>query len=270
MSLTEFLAIPEVKEAFLQEFKKPDFKVNQQIRAPPQTKRYALIGTAFDYLLRFIILKGNPNAKEKEWVAVNSLLLLPENDAKKAYKIILEAKENQKNYLFTGRMTTELMASCIKLAQLDAVYRAGYVDPNLGYVDELDILDLKNLASIVELQKFKANKLCLLNPTFGKASELVGGADCDLIIDDILIDIKTVKNLELTRDYFNQLIGYYILSHIWGVDGAPQNHKIKRIGIYFARHGYLHIYDLADIIDENKINEFTAWFITSVKQVYHT
>ncbi|MCD6423792.1 MAG: hypothetical protein J7L42_06735, partial [Elusimicrobia bacterium] len=85
---------------------------------------------------------------------------------------------------------------------------------NLGNVDEKDVKDLKKLISTVKPEYFKAKKICILNPTFGIASQLVGGADCDLVIDDAIVEIKTTKKLELMRRYFDQLIGYYILYNI--------------------------------------------------------
>ncbi|RLJ00615.1 MAG: hypothetical protein DRP08_06425 [Candidatus Aenigmatarchaeota archaeon] len=51
---------------------------------------------------------------------------------------------------------------------------------------------------------FKPKKICILNPTFGRASELVHGADCDLVIDDTIIDIKTTQETKFRRDYFSQ------------------------------------------------------------------
>lgn len=40
---------------------------------------------------------------------------------------------------------------------------------------------------------FIDSKGCILNPAFGEAAALVGGADADLMIDNTLIDLKTTK-----------------------------------------------------------------------------
>jgi hypothetical protein len=42
----------------------------------------------------------------------------------------------------------------------------------------------------------------------------------DLFIDGTLVDIKVNKNVELGRDIFNHLPGYFCLSCIGGVDGC--------------------------------------------------
>jgi hypothetical protein len=37
-----------------------------------------------------------------------------------------------------------------------------------------------------------------LNPTFGDGSVLVGEADVDILMDDFIIDIRTVKDPKVT------------------------------------------------------------------------
>jgi len=96
-----------------------------------------------------------------------------------------------------------------------------------------------------------------LNPTF---KNIPLKADADLVVDDMLIDIKTTKNFQLKRNYFNQLIGYYTLYKIGGIDGMPLQNEIKKLGIYFSRQGYLHWYEVDDIIDGNRFPEFIKWF----------
>jgi hypothetical protein len=102
-----------------------------------------------------------------------------------------------------------------------------------------------------------------------KASELVGGADIDLVIDDMMIDVKTTKNLELRREHFNQLIGYYALYRIGGIGAMPRNHEIKRVGIYFSRYGYLHLIKIQDVIDENSFPRFLEWFVERATSEVH-
>lgn len=69
----------------------------------------------------------------------------------------------------------------------------------------------------------------MLNPNFG-ASPFLGGADADLILGKRLIDIKTVKKAEASRQYLWQLAGY-VLSDLENL------YEIEEVGFYFARHG---------------------------------
>ena len=174
-------------------------------------------------------------------------------------KIQMETEKKYNEYIKNGKFDDGLLKSAINLAQVDVIYRAGIIVENFGNADEKDIEDLRNLISIVPKEQFIAKKICTLNPTFGKASKLVVGADADIIIDNKIIDIKTTKKLELRRDDFNQLIGYYILSKIGEIDGLPSQHEIKQVGIYFSRYGYLYTIDLFDIMNSTSpsfIDEF--------------
>jgi len=67
--------------------------------------------------------------------------------------------------------------------------------------------------SLVREGDFFSRKACYLNPTFGSTH-----SNADLLIDDRLIEIKTVKNLVLDRRHLHQLVQYYILLSLEGVD----------------------------------------------------
>lgn len=91
---------------------------------------------------------------------------------------------------------------------------------------------------MIDIKNFKPRKMIHLNPSFGSASSLVGGADADIIIDDFLIDIKVTKMGKVSRNHFNQLITYYLLDRI-EKEATGKSFGIKRAGNYFARHGCL-------------------------------
>jgi len=288
MSLTKFLENKDVKEKFSQEFPKPKFDLKKEIIAPPITKHYSLVGTAFDYLMRFYIMHLNPNAKTQRWVAEHSVDLLfnktnkwlknPDEIkdwnpsymelASKGVEIVKQARRNLSDYIESGKISDQLIKSAIMLAQLDVIYRAGFMDENIGVVDKGDLNDLRKLISIVNPDLFKARNICICNPTFGEASLLVGGADVDLLIDDTLIDIKTIKSLELDRDAFNQLVGYYILFKISGIGSPPSKPKIERLGIYYSRYGELYTIPIKTVIDEDKLPSFLEWFKRRAANAY--
>ncbi len=277
---------------FKQEFKRPTFKISRPILSPPQTHRYPQIGTAYDYLLRFCLKRKYRFAVDRAWIAETALsspLLLSPLSSQVVYTldrhnkvtrivkketktiaqdIYLKAKRDYNKYRRDGIITKSLLKSALQLAQLDPVYRASYLDDNLGTIDQKDIVDLKNIITNTDLSLFKAKKVCLLNPTFGRASMLVGGADADLVIDDTLLDIKTTKNLKLARREFNQLIGYYVLYRIGHIDGASKKHKIGHVCVYFSRHNYLHIVDIKDIINEKTFPAFIKWFKKKAKEEF--
>lgn len=269
MSLTSLLNNKDVRKKFRQEFRKPPFILQDEMLAPPVTKNYTLVGVAFDYLLRFYLQHLNSNlAKTETLIAEHTLDLLDKDQSLYSIgQVIIEgAKESLHIYLETGQMTRELMESALLLATLDPIFRSGFGHEFIGDINVGDIRDLENLLSIVDPEVFKAQKLCLLNPTFGDASTLVGGADADLVIDDTLIDIKTTISGKVPRDDFNQIVGYYILHEIGGIGEIEPKTKITKLGIYFSRHSYLHTYDLNSIINWKTFPVFLGWFQNRAKQ----
>jgi hypothetical protein len=261
----------DVRERFRQEFHKPKFRVKKEIVAPPLSTRYSLVGTAFDYLLRFYLKLLNPNTVDKgHWVAETAVEVLASCPSlhTKAEKIVSQAKVRVANFLKTGQISDELIESALLLGGLDPIFRAGVGHENIGLVYNEDVQDVKNLISIIEPSIFKASKICLLNPTFGAASLMVGGADADLVVDDTIIDIKTTKNLELKSEDFHQLLGYYTLHEISGIGEITPKLEIKKVAIYYARYAYLHSLELQDIINRQTFPEFVAWFKARANKEY--
>ncbi len=179
---------------------------------------------------------------------------------KEAQQIIERAKAAHHGYLSSGEMSDEVIRSTLLLAQLDPIMRRSYIDENLGSVDSEDVADVRKLISIVDPEMFRAEKLCMLNPTFGEASTLVGGADADLLIDHALIDIKTTKKPSFTRDYFNQLVGYYVLYKIGGVSNAPYPPTIKTLAIYYSRYAELYTFPVETVVADETLPSFIEWF----------
>lgn len=280
MSLSTFLARQDVREKFRLEFPKPPIGTDRELLAPPHSIRYSLVGTAFDYLLRFYLQRLNPKAVHRRWVAVeglrklaNRVPLVYDVDAgrlsdedwsvKAGRKALDKARTAYTAYLESGRVADPLLRGAIYLAQLDVVYRSGWVDENLGVAHREDVHDLRNLLSLVNPDNFRANRSCLLNPTFGDASRLVGGADADLVIDSMLVDVKTTKNFVLRREDFNQLIGYMVLHDLAGFEGIRSKRRIGKLAIYFSRHAHLETFDVRDIVNPDTYPGFVKWFSTA-------
>lgn len=292
MSLLSILTdknLQELRDKFKTEFMRPEFTLDSELMAHPLTSNYGIVGTAFDYLLRFYLQFHNKETfiQRDSWVADHSYRLLKKHLSESKSKTIetgfhrdkvfktkellglitdqyIQAKENYKNYLVSGQFSDGLITSTIFLAKLDVYYRTAIVDQNFDVHNEDDIKDLTALISIVKHEHFKANDKCYFNPTFGKGSILVGGADADLIIDNTLIDIKVTKELKLERKHLNQVLGYYILSLIGGVNDNPMDRPIENVGIYFARHGELWTVPLIQFGSQQKFQDFKKWFIQFV------
>ncbi len=265
MSLTSFVDSTEVRRRFLEEFEKPGMEATPDLLVPPISNRPTHVGTALDYLLRFSARRLNPGiAQGRQWVAESALQFLSGSQKQDAEEVIERARNASDEYVATGELTLEVLESTLRLARLDLVIRTrsnGGVDINLlDPVQEEDVEDLRCLHEVIPEGYFRADTLCLLNPTFGRASALVGGADADLFLDDTLIDIKTVRQPSFDRGMFNQLLGYYTLHIIGGVGGVEPKPTIQRIAVYFSRHAHLYVLPLKEVIDRSTYPDFVEWF----------
>lgn len=275
----------EIREGFRARVLKPAIRFDS-IKAAPLTTNYRIVGTAFDYLLRFFLQRINPSAQMSMWVAEEGVELIgaseyasgfeqsesyqrADRERRKADTFLNEAKRQHQAYLKTGVVTDDLLFAVLRLAYLDVAYRAGpdRVDwVGLESPDANDTADLRALISLVNEPSFRATHVCLLNPTFGAASGLVGGADADLLLDDCLIDIKTTKDPRFdVRDFF-QLIGYYLLHGFGGIHcgNSKTTHEINSLAIYFSRYGYLWKVAVDEVLPPGSVPDTARWFFESV------
>jgi len=272
MSLTSFIdTCPDVKQRFREEFKKPRMDPPPPLLAPPRTKAYSKVGVAFDYLLRFYLKRLNPQAVEKgHWVAEHAVKFLqPSRYQGMAHDILDDAKEQQVEYLRTGEITEPLLQSVLSLADLEPIYRAGRGHEYIGRPqDPENVEDLRCLIDIVPPEAFRVRKHCFLNPTFGDASHLVGGADADLILDDTLVDFKCVKRASFSQAHLNQLIGYTVLNTLSPVRGITTSVTLTHVAVYFARHAHMVRIRLDSVIDPVRFPSFVEWFQLRAKKEF--
>lgn len=284
MSLYSFIHNREdVREGFRERVLRPLVKFDRPLQAAPRTTNYRIVGTAFDYLLRFFLERVNPHANASIWVAEQGVRRIglpqgeldgdalaeidanPERQRAEAY--LRDAKSNYEVFLRTGQLTEALLLSALRLAHLDVIIRAGPDRVDWVALESLnpeDVVDLKALLALVDERTFKTTHTCILNPTFGAASALVGGADADLILDDCLVDVKTTKEPRLDIRDFYQLVGYYLLLGLGGLgshDAESQQPQVASLGIYFSRFGYLWKVPVEEVVPESVVLELTKWFV---------
>ncbi len=275
MSLTSFIAEKDVKAKFREVFPLPQIWLEPHPMAEPLTNHYTLIGTAFDYLLRFSLERLHAHTVRKPWIAELAAIgqyysitrIYSKARAEQSVRIVEEARQHHRQYLQSGILLEELLCSVLLLAQIDPFFRAGKLYEPFGVIDTLDIEDLKRLFAIIPFDRFSSRSVCLLDPTFG-SSNLVGGADVDLVLDETMIDIKTTKFLQIKREYIDQLLGYYALYRLGGVTGMPEGHMIGHLGIYFSRHGYLYTCPVSQLVQETTFLDFLFWFEQRAKHLY--
>ncbi len=265
MSLSDFIELPDVKARFKAEFPKPKLDLKQEIlAAAPNGSDVRLVGTVFDYLLRFYIKYQNPHAEESEWIAEYALPHFNrrgQNDLfNQAKNVIDQARNNYQEFLTNGQFTDKLLRSALLLGRLDAIMRVGYIHDGWETINEQDMQDLRNLVSLLKPQLFKSSGKIILNPTWTEAAQLVRAADGDLILDDLLVDFKTVKELKLELRVFHQLMCYYTLSVIQRKQEEDAI-ELNRLGIFFSRFGMLYEFNVRDVVNFDTFPNFLDWFI---------
>jgi len=274
MGYKSFITRPPFHEKFLSTISRPSFKFDKPMLAPPLTSNYQLVGIAFDYLLRFYLERINVGSKTSVWAAEMGVMLLDPIEGTsdthvKAKSYFADALKLYKLYIQNGLLTDELVSAALCLARLERACRSGvFNEADLMTLDERDVADLRELMSLVQEQDFTSRRGCYLNPTLGST-----GSNADLIVDDKLIDIKTTKDLVLDRRYLHQLVHYYILLSLEGIDVGRKRHinyfeevcDVSQICIYFSRHGYLHAMAITDLINPESLPGFAKWYIETTR-----
>lgn len=168
MSLTSFLKNnADLRILIDQTFEKPDASIKADRLAEPQTTNYALIGTAFDYVLRFKLEQEYDGVNSKPWIAHQGLqtaevvgLDTDTASGETLADVLSEAERLHQEYLDSGEMTDELLAATLDLGRLDWIYRSGRISDDFGTALEGDITDLRTLYEIIQKTSFRGQTRC--------------------------------------------------------------------------------------------------------------
>jgi hypothetical protein len=296
MSLSSFVAIPEVRDKVKPLLSKLPRKIAVPLQVEPRSNCFAMVGTAFDYLLRFELQRRAPHAVAERWVAesVPDMLwkefnggaggfdflvdapdpghyLPPQEGGRRARAIVENAKaalaDHLKNKKPTRAQLADLAAHAIRLARLDEVYRAMQLNPLFEQAGLEDVEDLLAMLDIVPFESLLHTEILLLNPNFKESSLVVDGADTDLIAGDLLVDFKVTKNSAMSIRDLDQLLGYYFLARNQRRLDAKFP-EIGRVAIYFCRHGHLWVVDVSTWTKHPDFTEIEKWFFTKASAVF--
>jgi hypothetical protein len=196
MSLTSFLADnADVREYLKTAFPTPKLSGRLEMVVPPQTKNPTLVGSAFDYLARWMIRRANSGVdviEPKSWVAENGVARLPDKKSQeRGIEIVRKARATFKQFLKNGDLS-------------------------------------------------------------------------DVVIDDLLVDLKVRKDAALKGPDFQALIGYDLLYEIGGIDGLYYLSRITRVGFYFARHRLLTSWTISELTS-SPLEETLQWLRRQLK-----
>jgi hypothetical protein len=310
MSLKSFIKRPDVKAKLAPLRPGLPRKIAPTLTAAPKSERYMMVGTAFDYLLRFELQRRAPHAVARPWVAesvsdtiwckndkgvtsfrhlsrddkgVISPAAHPDGDRLSVEKLAQEVTGRVRNVVDKAKLAhaeyvkcasptrlnqTNLAGHAIRLAKLDDSSRScARFDSTFEEAAAEDVEDLLALLVVAPFDVFLHDKVMLLNPTFGQTSSLVGGADGDLIVGDMLVDVKTTKSDKMAADDLDQLLGYYLLARRQ-YQADPNFPGINRLAIYYSRHSYLWVLDATTWTEHPLFAETEEWFFTRANEVF--
>lgn len=292
MSLREFVELPDVA-ARLKPFRPSPKKVNWLLRvAPTDGIDVRLTGTAFDYLLRFELQRRAPHATAGRWIAeyapnylcfevatpgkwtgpelINAQDADPVPDMfdmwERVTRVCDAARGSLAGYLKVKEPDRDeqlaLAAHAVRLAKLDRVFRDHQLDVTFEDAPPELVDELVALLAIAPYRHLVTSETMQLNPDFGAASLLVGGGDADLIVGDMLLDIKTTKFTYVRDEHLDQLFGYFLLARRAGVG------PINRVGLYSARHGETRYLKTSDWTARPEFAETEKWFFERAVEQY--
>lgn len=216
-----------------------------------------LIGMAFDWRLRLglDVPRVEGSTAEAGWRSLETTITgsLGRTNASSVYlgpsptpvHRLIEVAARARGGDGQPRDEAALARTALSLATYETCYRQGVPvdDPLLdvrsdGTVDQMlaawdasavdDLIRLTAAARGGLRELFPAETMDL-NPTFGGRDTV--GADGDLIVDRTLIDLKTVSNPTVKREWVWQQLGYLLL------DGGRRG--IDQVGFYLSRHARL-------------------------------
>jgi hypothetical protein len=251
---------------------------------PALTTNAAVVGTAFDYLMRFEMERRFQDVKANPWLAQVVILRLrahfqdaatrstpfpsrgatmDEAMARRWTVLVVEARDAVSAYAKLTKPTKSdqvvIARHALTLARIDVLHRARYVDKNVGIDVPEDAEDCVRLLEAVPWHELAPEPPVVLNPTFGQASRRVGGADADVISGNRLIDFKATKTVS-PRETLRQLVGYLILAREARRDD-PTFPEITELVAYYARHRHVEVVPTARFTSHPRFDEVCRLFL---------
>jgi|GEM_PF-860821 len=229
---------------------------------------WAVAGIAFDYRLRYEFEVGDPNTFTAA-MGWTDLVRLPmgKRAADTGWSDLVQAlfdltsRANPVAGNLARSDELDLARLCGLLALYEQLYRMGgifnqrtfetpiaQIGLNAPLERMLALVDDRlpaDIAAMVALFRSSVPEVAnprnvSLNPRFARSADLLG-ADGDLIVDHLLLEVKTVKAAAISRRFAWQVLGYLLAD-------TDDRHGIESVGWYFARQGTLWGYPVAEFL----------------------
>lgn len=255
MSVFSLIRRSKVRAAIDEYMTKPPTPDGVKMKVPPSDGGSAyLVGMAFDYATRLgLEERGAPPTELKQLAGGRIGSWYGERYPRIGHRFEQVQRLLDRDVTTqSGRLSRYVARACYYLSELEVVGRASRTEQLNREPTAEELTELQELFDIIPWGEFEADDHQLLNPTFGLGSRIVNGADADLLVDNRIIDIKTVKRLQVRSRAMRQLVVYAILANHYCAETptAEWNGEVESLGIYFARAGCLAEFPLRDVISK--------------------
>lgn len=265
MALTSLLDDPDTRRALSPFIAKIDAPVAFPC-VPPRGARAQIVGTAIEYALyaglsAFRPVIGEPRAamigadRIEAWPPG----LLSSFGLGNMRTRVEHAQTAVRQQRSADTLAPGVARACLVLARVAAVARAEvwFLShlPNRGAAiaaepSHDEITELRDLYAHLPFADFLGSERIVFSPTFGEGSRRVGGAVGDLLVDDLLIELKTRARCKATAKDLRQLVAYAGFANRFGIDGLAEAPRIEQVGVLFPRAGRLWTTPLRRLVTE--------------------
>lgn len=251
ISLTSFLSENEALSVVNANFTNPVKRTGAKLLVEPTKGKgvdFGAVGTAYDYWLRCELRKSDPDIYTT-FLGYRKCVSRY-GDSPKVTKLLKRHTE-----FLSGPLSSNdsLLEACLFIAKFETEYRSGYPVETFD-VKPQNIEELKRIAEATKLDLFQKKEI-VINPTFAvKGSKLFIQADGDIVLDNVLVDLKTSSQITL-KDNLRQLIGYWVLNLL---RGSPID--IQRLGVYYPRFNYFVDFLPSDLMTPDGQNNIVGYF----------
>lgn len=227
--------IRQKKDKFKKKIKYPEIK-EKDIKYYNSPKNHSLIGYAYEVLFQLKYLRKHNSKNVYILKAFKKRdMLMQYHYIKRVRKILVNLALIEKR-IYLGK---ETLKDVLYLANVGLIRKIKEFNIE---INKEDIKDLKALKKGLKDFKDILEENLSFNVYVEKGN--VKG-EIDIIGDDFIIDIKTVKDFKITEYQINQLLSYSLLL----------NKKIKKIGILFSRFGKVKFFKVKDLISEKRLSK---------------
>ena len=303
MSLISFLKSKTMQENFKEKFPMPKFDLDGPILASPVTTHYALVGVAFDYLLRFYTQRIFPKSEIREWVAEEAVKRIKYHSGNyvKIEGEVIPFNRNESAYDQFPNISgvgfcdySKVWANAVEPAEKiikDAKIRQEKFNQTGELTDELieSTLKLAQLDVVV-----RANELYISDPISKDDVEDLRKLFDVLESSDIFEDIQTVSlnpdfgegsklvmgadadlivddtliDVKVTKNLKFTRTYYNQIIGYYALSRIENTFgEIKNIGVYFARHGLLFKIPISDVGEPVDFEVVLEWFDAESKRI---